>query len=165
MQRPYARTTRSHPSSKLRLGALGLALLIGTSLGAVAPVESIAATSHAQIFTAAGEAVTCGLAAHVPGSPREVLCAGPKVPAPKHVSAKVGDPGFVFLGKTGKPKLARLSQYSWQAEALGARPELTGGKWSSGSVGVTCTITKTSVKCTNKSGHGFTVTANSYKAF
>ena len=152
--------------SKLLLGALALGILASAGLGTLSASEATAAsTSHAELFTAAGEAVTCGIAAHVPGSPREVLCAGPKVPAPRHVSAKVGDPGFVYLGKTGKPKLARLSQYSWQAEELGSRPELTAGRWSSGSIGVTCAITTTSVRCTNRSGHGFTVTAGSYKAF
>ncbi len=67
--------------------------------------------------------------------------------------------------QTGKPKPARLSQYSWQAPALNHRAALTGGVWSSGSVGVTCAITRTSVRCTNRSGHGFTLTARSYKAF
>ena len=166
MKRPTVTPTRTSPFSRLRLAALPFALLAIVGIGTAISGEAVAAgTSHAQIFSAVEEQVTCGIAAHVPGSPREVLCSDPKVPAPKHVSSAVGDPGFVFLAKTGKPKPARLSQYSWQAPALNHRAVLTGGTWSSGSVGVTCAITGTSVKCTNRSGHGFTLTARSYKAF
>jgi hypothetical protein len=163
MKRQTVKPYRTSLFSKLGLAAL---ILATAGLGTVAPGEAAAAgTSHAQIFTAVEELVTCGIAAHVPGSPREVLCSNPNVPAPKHVSSAVGDPGFVFLAETGKPKPARLSQYSWQAPALNHRAVLTGGTWSSSSVGVTCAITKTSVRCTNRSGHGFTLTARSYKAF
>jgi hypothetical protein len=159
-------TTVPSLPAKLRLTALLLVSLALVGLGTAPAGEAAAAgTSHAQIFTALEEQVICGIAAHVPGSPREVLCSNLNVPAPKHVSQAVGDPGFVFLAKTGKPKPARLSQYSWQAPALNHRSGLTGGMWSSGSVGVTCSITTTSVKCKNRQGHGFTLTANSYKAF
>ncbi len=147
--------------SKLRLAALGLAVL-GTIAASAATASG---ASHSQIFTAVGEEVICGIAVHGKGPAREVLCASPKVPAPKHVSSKVGDPGFVFLSKTGKPRPARLSQYSWQAPALSGKAALGSGTWSAGSVGVTCKVTKMSVECTNKSGHGFTITATSYKPF
>ena len=163
MQHLIRRALSPFPA-KLRLAALSLGVLASVGLGTPAAAGA-AATSHAQIFTALEEQVICGIAAHVPGSPREVLCSNLNIPAPKHVGAAVGDPGFVFLAKTGKPKPARLSQYSWQAPALNHRAGLTGGKWSSGSVGVTCAITMTSVRCTNRSGHGFTLTAHSYKAF
>ncbi len=166
MQRLISSPTLSSLTSRLRPAALIFGLLATVGIGTLGTGAAAAAgTSHAQIFTAVEEQVICGIAAHIPGSPREVLCSDPKVPAPKHVSSAVGDPGFVFLAKTGSPKPARLSQYSWQAPALNHRAVLTGGTWSSGSVGVTCAITKTSVKCTNRSRHGFTLTAHSYEAF
>lgn len=165
MHRPTAMLDRWSLFSKLRSAALLLAVLGSASAATVAPAEAAGGASHAQIFTALGEEVTCGIAAQIKGQAREVLCAAVSVPAPKHVSSKVGDPGFVFLSKTGKPRPARLSQYSWQAPALSNRPALSGGTWSAGSVGVTCSITKTSIRCTNKSGHGFTITASSYKPF
>jgi hypothetical protein len=164
MKRPTGKLTPTSLFSKLRLTALLFATL-GTAGMGTSAAAAATGTSHAQIFTALEEQVICGIAAHVPGSPREVLCSNLNIPAPKHVGATVGDPGFVFLAKTGKPKPARLSQYSWQAPALNHRSALSGGMWSSGSVGVTCAVTRTSVKCTNRSGHGFTLTAHSYKAF
>jgi hypothetical protein len=152
---------------KLRLAALLLAALGSTGAAALATDGAAAAggPSHAQIFTAVGEGVTCGIAAHGKGPAREILCAALPIPAPKHVNSNVGDPGFVFLAKGGKPKPARLSQYSWQAPGLSHRAILSGGTWTSGAVGVTCTITKTSVRCANKAGHGFTITEKSYKPF
>ncbi len=91
----------------------------------------------------------------------QLLCSARAVPAPK--AKGVGDPGFVFLGSTGRPSLARLSQDSF----VGARAiALSGGRsWEIGPISVTCKISAHAVRCTNRAHHGFTITANSYRAF
>jgi hypothetical protein len=93
--------------------------------------------------------------------PMQLLCSSPPIPAPK--GKGIGDPGFVFLGSTGRPQLARLSQDSFvgtHAVALKA-----GRKWSIGPISVVCTIKAASVRCVNRSGHGFTLTKHSYRSF
>jgi hypothetical protein len=75
----------------------------------------------------------------------------------------VGDPGFVFLGSVGRPTLARLSQDSFLgADAVALR---SGRRWHSGAISVTCTIGARSVRCENRSHHGFSITRRSYRAF
>ncbi len=121
-------------------------------------------TSHALIWRALDGKVVCGMAIHPPQQPaRELLCASTSVPPPKRDSDSEGDPGFVFLSRTGSPRLARLSQYSFEVEngwdprnqaALGA-----GRKWTNSRIGVTCTIGAATVRCANRSGHGFTIGA------
>ena len=90
-----------------------------------------------------------------------LLCSARAVPAPK--GKGVGDPGFVFLGSTGRPSLARLSQDSF----VGTTPIAlaSGRSWGIGPISVTCTIRAREVRCANRTHHGFTITANSYHAF
>lgn len=94
---------------------------------------------------------------------KQVLCSSRVIPAPPHTSAKDGDPGFVSIGKTGKPKLLRLSQDSFVTDKLGTQKANT--TWSF--VGVTCTIAAKTVTCKNKSGHGFELGGphKGYKSF
>lgn len=134
------------------------------SLFAVASTPALASTaSSAQLWTALGRNVTCGIAIHpVNTPPMQLLCSARSVPAPK--TGGFGDPGFVFLGSTGRPSLARLSQDSFVGThqvALGS-----GRKWGGiGPIEVTCTIGANSVRCVNRAHHGFTITRSSYRAF
>jgi hypothetical protein len=133
-------------------------------LSAVALTPALASNSTAQLWTALGGNVTCGIAIHPPNSPpMQLLCSARSVPAPK-MGVGFGDPGFVFLGSTGRPSLARLSQDSFvgtHQKALGS-----GRKWGGiGPIEVTCTIGASSVRCVNRTRHGFTITRSSYRAF
>jgi hypothetical protein len=84
---------------------------------------------------------------------KQVLCSAKKIPAPPHTSSKDGDPGFVSIGKTGKPKLLRLSQDSFVSDKIKTQKANT--TWTFNSV--TCSVAATTVTCTNKSGHGFEI--------
>jgi hypothetical protein len=139
---------------------LWLLILVSVLVAAAAP--ALASTSGAQLWTALGGNVTCGIAIHPPNTPPiQLLCSAETVPAPKAKGG--GDPGFVFLGSVGRPSLARLSQDSF----LGTNPVALGGggKWRTGPIGVACTISVRAVRCENRSHHGFTITKSSYRAF
>jgi hypothetical protein len=127
-----------------------------------AAMPRAASTSSAQLWTALGGQINCGIAIHSPNTPpMQLLCSSPPVPAPKH--GGFGDPGFVFLGSTGRPSLARLSQDSFVgAHAVRLKP---GRSWAVGPIAVTCQISATAVRCANRSHHGFTITKSSYRAF
>jgi hypothetical protein len=128
--------------------------------GASAP--ALGSTSRAQLWTALGRNVTCGIAIHLPNTPPMLLCSSTSVPAPK--AGSFGDPGFVFLGSTGRPSLARLSQDTF----VGTHPVALGSgrKWGGiGPIKVTCTIGASAVRCVNRAHHGFTITRSSYRAF
>jgi hypothetical protein len=137
-------------------------LIFGCLLGLAAPVPALASTS-AQLWTALGGNITCGIAIHPPNTPPiQLLCSARPVPAPKAMG--VGDPGFVFLESVGHPSLARLSQDSF----VGTHPVAlrSGSKWGGiGPISVTCTISARAVRCANRSHHGFTITRSSYRAF
>lgn len=124
---------------------------------------ALASASDAQLWTALGGSVTCGIAIHPFNTPpMQLLCSATSVPAPK--AKGVGDPGFVFLGSTGHPLLARLSQDSF----VGAHPVAlkNGNRWGGiGPIGVKCTIGARAVRCVNRSHHGFTITKSSYHSF
>lgn len=96
---------------------------------------------------------------------RSLLCSAKPVPPPKVM--EVGDPGNVFLSSTGAPLLARLSQASYEGEYDGAHevPLKSGETWSHGTLGVTCSISASAVRCVNRSNHGFTITSSSSRAF
>jgi hypothetical protein len=135
------------------------------SLPAVASAPALAANaSSAQLWTALGGNVACGIAIHSPNMPpTQLLCSARSVPAPK-AGVGFGDPGFVFLGSTGRPSLARLSQDTF----VGTHPVALGSgrKWGGiGPIAVTCTIGASSVRCVNRTHHGFTITRSSYRAF
>jgi hypothetical protein len=138
-----------------------LCVLIAVCMLAAAG-PAVASTSSAQLWTALGGNITCGVAIHpVNSPPMQLLCSARPVPAPK--AKGIGDPGFVFLGSTGRPMLARLSQDSFvgtHAVALAA-----GRKWSIGPIRVTCTVSATAVRCVNHSNHGFTITKKTYHSF
>jgi hypothetical protein len=136
-------------------------LALASSISATAAARA-ASTSDAQLWTALSGQITCGVAIHPPNSPpMQLLCDSPPVPPPKH--GGFGDPGFVFLGSTGRPSLARLSQDSF----VGTRavPLKAGRSWAIGPIAVTCRISATAVRCTNRSRHGFTITKSSYRPF
>jgi hypothetical protein len=134
----------------------------GASGGSGTTGATASSTSSAQLWIALGGQVTCGVAIHVPNTPpMQLLCSSPPVPAPKH--GGIGDPGFVFIGSTGRPSLARLSQDSFVGtHAVRLRP---GRSWAIGLIAVTCRIGTAAVRCTNRSHHGFTITKRSYRAF
>ena len=130
---------------------------------ALAAAPALASTSGAQLWTALGGNVACGIAIHPPNTPpMRLLCSARAVPAPT-AKGGFGDPGFVFLGSTGHPLRSRLSQDSF----VGTRAVAlhSGSTWSVGPIGVTCTVSASAVRCENRSHHGFTITAKSYRAF
>jgi len=144
----------SHPGGKLGPWMLWS--------GASTICSGLASMSSAQLWTALGGNVTCGVAIHpVNSPPMQLLCSAKPVPAPK--ANGVGDPGFVFLGSTGHPSLARLSQDSF----VGTKPVVLsrGRTWGIGPISVTCAIRPGAVRCSNRSHHGFTITKSSYRAF
>ncbi len=130
--------------------------------GASTICSGLGSTSSAQLWTALGGKVTCGVAIHpVNSPPMQLLCSAKPVPAPK--AGGVGDPGFVFLGSTGHPSLARLSQDSFVGTKAVALSQ--GRQWGIGPINVTCTISLRAVSCANRSHHGFMITKSSYRAF
>jgi hypothetical protein len=139
------------------------AAIAPTATATAAPASAATATSHAELWTAIGGNVTCGVATHpVNSPPMQLLCSARHVPPPK--AKGVGDPGFVFLGSTGRPSLARLSQDSFVGTKAVALK--TGRKWSGGGpIVVTCTITARAVHCTNHAGHGFVMSKRSYRSY
>jgi hypothetical protein len=134
--------------------------------GPIAPAAD-GASSHASLWSALDGKVICGLSIHPPQLPTQLLCASRHVPPPPHSNRLDGDPGFVFLGSTGSPRLAKLSQYSWEEERdLRTVGALTAGsEWRRAGIDVTCTVDATAVRCTNGSGHGFRITKSSYGGF
>jgi hypothetical protein len=152
--------------------------LVGSARGGIAAVAGAivltlsvvpaagARPANPSLWSALGDKLICGIAAHAPGSASEVLCADQVFPAPQG-QAVDGDPGFVYLAVHGHPHLARLSQYSWQQRDgwdKSHRATLKPGqKWRHG--GVTCSVRRASVRCANRSHHGFTVTLRKYRAF
>jgi hypothetical protein len=122
------------------------------------PAAAFGGTSHVKLWTALGNDVNCGFAI---GKPAQVLCSSTVVPAPP-AGKGFGDPGFVFLGAHGHPQLTRLSQDTF----AGTQPVALGSAiWSDGAAHVTCKITATSVRCHNRSDHGFTITKRAYASF
>jgi hypothetical protein len=126
-------------------------------------VPAFGAVSHAEFWQALGDNVYCGVAIPTAGkAPTRLLCSAHSVPAPK-TAVGYGDPGFVFLSAHGRPLLARLSQNSFAAST--ARPARlpAGSRWTA--LGVSCTISATTVRCANGSAHGFAIGKKSYRAF
>jgi hypothetical protein len=134
--------------------------ILGCALALAAP--ALAAPSKAPFWTALDGNVACGIAIHAPGKPAsQMLCSARAVPAPKTKS--FGDPGFVFLGSTGRPMLARLSQDTFTGSTPVALKN--GASWSASPLHVACSLSAAAVRCTNQSRHGFTITRSSYHAF
>jgi len=129
-------------------------------LGLAAP--ALGSESGAQLWTALGGAVTCGIAIHpINSPPMRLLCSARVVPAPRRTAA--GDPGFVFLASDGRPLPARLSQDSFVGSHAAVLRR--GRTWHVGPISVTCTVSAAAVRCENRSHHGFTITARSYHPF
>lgn len=126
---------------------------------ACAPVGS-AADSRTELWSNQAGTVECGFEAHAPGTNlTHVLCAARGLPRP---SRGVGDP-FVEISATGRPKVVRRSQYSWAS--MGTADVLKkGAQWRSG-MGVRCAVLGRTVRCSNRSRHGFTVGSGRFKAF
>lgn len=135
-------------------------LLVICAVGVLVPVPALA-SSGAELWSALGGQVTCGIAIHPPNTPpMQLLCSARAVPAPK--GKGIGDPGFVFLSSVGRPERARLSQDTF----VGTNPvKLARGSWSVGPIAVKCRVSATAVRCTNRSHHGFRITKSSYRAF
>jgi hypothetical protein len=121
-----------------------------------------ASTSSALLWSALEGYVLCGPA--IPNE-RSLLCNARSVPPP--TTPGVGDTGFVFLGPTGTPLPAQLSQNTYEGAYHGAHVVAlkTGETWSRGALRVTCTISTSAVRCSNQSNHGFTITTSAYSAF
>ncbi len=131
-----------------RLAALAAVAASGAiATGALAATSS--AASAPNFWQNPTHKVVCGIM--IGGN--DVLCSAKPIPAPPHTNSKDGDPGFVSIGKTGKPHLLRLSQDSF--EGTTPKTEKAGTIWSFN--GVNCTIAAKSVTCKNKSGHGFEI--------
>jgi hypothetical protein len=142
--------------SPQRIAALAAAGVIATGAFAAA---GAGAASAPLLWQNPTHKVVCGV---MLGGKR-VLCSAKPIPAPPHTSSKDGDPGFVSIGKTGKPKLLRLSQDSFEGKKTAN--EKVGTTWVFN--GVSCTIEATSVTCKNKSSHGFEIYGGgkNYKSF
>lgn len=127
-------------------------------LCATPSVAAAVSTSHATFWHNTANTVTCGLMI----VPKEVLCSAEGVPAPPHTNSSEGDPGFVQLAASGKPKTLRLSQDSF----VGTTPATLGhgAKWTGR--GVTCTTgSGKTVRCVNGAKHGFVVGNGHYTSF
>jgi hypothetical protein len=142
----------AYPHRRLVAAGFALAALLAT------PAFAIAATSHTSVWET--KTVICGIEAPAL-SKTEVLCQAKGVPRPPHTTTNVGDPGVV-LAAHGKPALILMSQDQYPANST-IRTLVTGTHWSGR--GVTCTIARRTVTCTNRSKHGFTIGNDRYKHF
>jgi hypothetical protein len=136
------------------------AALALVAIAAAAPATAAAGakpskTSHAKLWQNKRGTVDCGL--EIPRPSTHVICSAENLPVPKH---NVGDP-FVQIGAHGKPVVVYLSQDSFITDKLATLK--AGTKWSS--IGVSCTVGSKTVKCSNKSKHGFTIGKGKYKPF
>jgi hypothetical protein len=144
-----------------RLGILAAVLTCCLAVAA----HAASTTSKAELWTALGGNLGCGAAIHSPGKPvTQIICSDIRIPAPKNEGPADGDPGFVFLGSSGRPVLARTSQDTFAG--TGNPVKLPAGTtWRLAAVNVTCTISAQSVRCVNGAHHGFTITKRSYASF
>lgn len=161
-------TSRQLVNSLAKAGILAVALLVTSS--PVGHASGKGRESKALLWSAPGGTVTCGIANHVGGGPLQLLCAARSIPPPKHADPTIGDPGFVYLKAHQRPRLARLSQYSWQkgrnyGESNKATALRSGTRWKQPGLAVTCAIRKRAVRCRNSEGHGFVIRRGSYRGF
>ncbi len=152
----------------MRRSALLAALLALATLPAAAR-----ASSHAVNFQTKTADVGCGIAASVPGTELDpgtgaplngdypgLQCSAVGIPKPKH---GIGDP-FVQLGR-GHAGRARLVDES-QDDLISAANPVTlapGSTWKR--YGITCTLSASSVRCTNATGHGFKISTGHLTLF
>lgn len=156
------RLRRLPRASALLLTLLAFGLLLGQAQGK--RVES-----KALLWSALNDKVVCGLSIRVQGRPDSLLCFARSIPTPKGADDSIGDPGFVYLKADGRPRRARLSQYSWEKEggwqSHGRRSLRAGDRWKRKGAGMTCVVRKRLVRCANRARHGFVVRRSSYRAW
>jgi hypothetical protein len=149
---------------KLRHTFVLLVLLASGGAGATAAAAGTP-PSHSNFWTVTPPNLYCGVEIHTPGTPAtEIICSGSGIPAPPHTTSQDGDPGFVVIGRHGRPQLIRTSEDSF----VGSKPVTlkAGTTWTD--LGVTCTIATSSVRCSNQSSHGYKITLKpkaGYSAF
>lgn len=131
------------------------------------------ASSHAVNFQTKTADVLCGIAAEVPGSEFDpgtsgqlngnypgLQCSAEGIPKPKH---GIGDP-FVQLGqgRVGRAMLVDESQDDLISDAnfVTLAP---GSTWKR--YGIACTLSESSVRCTNGAGHGFEISTGHLRLF
>jgi hypothetical protein len=131
------------------------------ALTAAAAAPAAFGASHAKLWHNARGTVSCGLEQPANGKPATtLLCSAKGIPRPR--GAAKGAPGdpFVQITRSGKPKLVLISQFSY--ETTHSEKLVNGTIWRS--VGVTCKLGST-VRCSNRSGHGFKIGNGKYKPF
>ncbi len=147
------------------------ALLVAAAL--VALPAAAEASSHAVNFQTRTADVVCGIVASVPGTRPDsgtgaplngdypgLQCSAAGIPKPRH---GIGDP-FVQLGqgRAGRARLVDESQDDLISSANFAT--LTpGSTWKR--YGIACTLAAYSVRCTNGTGHGFTISTGRLSLF
>jgi hypothetical protein len=144
-----------------------LATIVATcAIGAAAVAPSAGASaSHLDNWATRGEKVVCGVASKVWGSRFDpgtmaqlngywpgLQCSALGIPRPRQ---GVGDP-FVQLGQgqAGRARLVDVSQDDLVSSAryVALAP---GSRWNS--EGIDCTVSSSSIRCTNSAGHGMTL--------
>jgi hypothetical protein len=147
--------------------------LVATVALAVALPATAMAASHAVNFRTTTGDVACGIVASIPGSEFDpgtgsqlngdypgLQCSAEGIPKPKH---GFGDP-FVQLGQ-GRAGRARLVDES-QDDLISSANFVTlapGSTWRR--YGIACTPSKSSVRCTNGTGHGFEISTGHLRLF
>jgi hypothetical protein len=131
------------------------------------------ASSHATNFQTKTADVVCGIAASVPGTELDpgtgaplngdypgLQCSAVGIPKPKR---GIGDP-FVQLGQ-GHAGRARLVDESQDDLVSSANPVTlaAGSTWKR--YGITCTLSASSARCTNGTGHGFKISTGHLSLF
>jgi hypothetical protein len=132
-----------------------LGVLAAIAVPAVAQAGGKTSTAH--VWQNKSKSVACGYEIKTSGTPM-VICSAKGIPRPKGVTG--GDGGFVVIGKHNKPKTIVTFQDEFVNNNF---VTLSNGTTWSGR-GVTCTVAA-KVKCTNESGHGFTIGNGKYKHF
>jgi hypothetical protein len=147
--------------------------VLAAAIALMALPAAARASSRAVNFQTKSADVVCGIAASVPGTEldpgtgaplngdyRGLQCSAAGIPKPKH---GIGDP-FVQLGR-GRAGRARLVDESQDDLISGANPVTLapGATWKR--YGITCTLSVSSVRCTNGRGHGFKISTGHLSLF
>lgn len=152
---------------------MGRSALVAAVALAVALPTTANASSHAVNFQTKTADVLCGIVASVPGTALDpgtgsqlegeypgLQCSAVGIPKPKH---GIGDP-FVQLGqgRAGRAKLVDESQDDLISDAdfVTLAPGSTWRRY-----GIACTLSASSVRCTNGTGHGFKISTGHLSLF
>jgi hypothetical protein len=147
-------------------------LCAGALVALLVPSAATASTSNTPNWSTEGEAVVCGVAEGVEGTEldpgtgallnglwRGLQCQATGIPH----GEGIGDPAVQLgQGRTGRARLLDISQDDLVSDARYV-PLSAGSVWNS--YGIACTVNATSVRCTNKSGHGFTMSPGHFHPF